>query len=50
MNDRTERFLRDALAEALALQQDLTGKQLSTFRTSRSLQRIAERSLEVIGD
>lgn len=38
MHDRTKRFLRDALDEALALQDDMDGASLREFTESRQLQ------------
>lgn len=43
-------FLRDALNEASELQLDLDGVEFAEFRHSRQLQRITERSLEIIGE
>lgn len=50
MNSLAARYLRDALGEAEELQLDLMGLELTDFVQSRQLKRIAERSLEIIGE
>lgn len=50
MIGRSKLFLGDALDEARALQKDLEGKDLRDFKRSRLLQRVTERSLEIIGE
>lgn len=50
MRGLTNQFLRDALEEAHALQIDLAGVNIRDYSRSRHLQRITERSIEIIGE